>query len=78
MRVDVEIISTTTCVLSNEALGISLLNCSLKLESLIPKLSSDVDVSGLCSHTKANDKSTFNKLVWVMSEDFSIFACSWF
>ena len=47
------------------------------LESFIPELTSAVDVSSLSSHSETNDKSTFNKLMRVMSQDFSIFASSW-
>lgn len=77
MNVDVEIVATSTCISSEEAFLVCLCDCLLELESLEPKLTSDVDVAGLCLHGRSDDQGSLHKLVGVMSEDLSVLACSW-
>ena len=77
MSVDIEVIATSASVFTKEALIVGLLDCSLELKSLVPELTSNVDVCCLGSHSKADNKSAFDKLVWIVSEDFSVFAGTW-
>jgi len=77
MSIDIKVVASATGVLSKETLGISFLNCSIELKSLIPELTSNVNVGGLGSHGESNDKCTFDKFVRIMSHDFSVLACSW-
>lgn len=43
----------------------------------MPKLTSAIDVSGLGSHSEPADEGTLDKLMWVESEDLSVFAGTW-
>ena len=74
MNVDIEIVAAAARILSEESLSVSLINCTLELDLLIPKLTTNVDVGSLCSHTESDNKSTLNELVRVMPKDFSILA----
>jgi len=77
MHVNIEVITTVTCVFAQKAFSISFLDCSLKLVNLVPKFSTDINVSRLCSHGKTNDESSFNKLVRIMAQYLSVFASAW-
>ena len=77
MSIDIKVVATTASVLSEETLVISFLDCSFELESLVPELTSAVDVSGLGSHSEATDEGTLDKLMWVESKDLSIFTGTW-
>ena len=77
MGIDIKVVATTASILSKETLVICLLDCSFKLESLMPKLTSAIDVSGLGSHSEPADEGTLDKLMWVESEDLSIFTGTW-
>jgi hypothetical protein len=77
LDVDIKIISTTASVLAKEALLVCFIDSTLQLDLLIPELAAHINVSGLCSHTETDNQSTLNELVGVMSQDLSIFACSW-
>ena len=74
MHVDVVVIATSACVLSEEALSIGFIDCALKLDLFVPELAADINVSGLCSHTEANNESTFDELMRIVSQDFSVLA----
>jgi hypothetical protein len=56
MHVDIEVVAAVAGVLAKEALSVSLVNCSLQLDLLVPKLASDVDVGGLGSHRETHQK----------------------
>ena len=77
MHDHIEIVAATAGVFADKSLLVGLINGSLKLDLLVPKLTSDVDVGSLGTHAKTNDKSTFNELVWVVSKDLTILASSW-
>lgn len=77
MNVDIKVIATSTCVLSDQSLSIGFLDCSFELKSFEPELSSDVNVCSLCSHGKTNDESSLDEFVRVMSQNFSILAGTW-
>jgi len=78
MGVDIKVVATATGVLSEESLLVCFLNSLIELESLIPEFTSAINIGGLCSHGEANDQGALDELVWVVTENFSIFACSWF
>ena len=77
MGVDIKIIATSAGILSKESLSICLLNCSIELKSFIPEFTSNIDVSSLGSHGESDNEGTLDKLVRIMSQNFSIFASSW-
>ena len=74
MNDHIEVVATTTSVLSDESLLICLVDGSLQLDLLVPELASNVDVGCLGAHAEANYESAFDKLVWVVSQDLSILA----
>ena len=76
MSVHIEIIARAASILAEETFVVRLLDGLLKLETFIPKLTTHVDVSSLCSHTEAHDQSTFDEFMWVMSQNLTILACS--
>lgn len=77
MHNDIKVVATATGILSDKTLGVGLINSFLKLQLLVPELSTHVDVRSLGPHTEADDESTLNKLVRVMSEDLSVLASAW-
>ncbi len=77
MYIDVKVVSTSASVLTKETFLVCLINSFLDLVSFMPKFSSDVDIRCFCSHTESNHKGTFDQLHWLVSQDFSIFACAW-
>ena len=78
MHDNIEVVATTTGILSNESLLICLVDGSLQLDLLVPELASNIDVGCLGAHAEADYESAFNKLVWVMSHNLSVLACAWF
>ena len=76
MNIDVVVIAGAASIFPEETLIVSLLDCLFELETLIPKLTTNVDVTCLGAHSKANAQGAFNKLVRVVSQDLSIFARS--
>ena len=74
MHNDIEVISRSTGILSNQAFRVGFIYCSLQLKLLIPEFASNVDIGSLCAHTKAYNKRTFNQLVWVVTKDLSVLA----
>lgn len=76
MSVDVEVIATSACVLSNKALLVSLGDGSFDLESLVPELASDVDIGSLGSHSVADNEGALDELMWIVSQNFSVLASS--
>ena len=77
MHNDIKVVATATGILSDKTLGVGLINSFLKLQLLVPELTTYVDVRSLGPHTEADDESTLNKLVRVMSEDLSVLASAW-
>lgn len=74
MSIDIEVVARATSVLTKETLGIGLLNRSLELEALVPKLTTAVDVGGLGTHAESDNEGAFDKFVGVVTEDFSVLA----
>ena len=75
--IDIKVVATTASILSKEALVICFFDCSFELESLVPKLTSAIDIGSLGSHSEPADEGTLDKLMWVKSEDLSIFTGTW-
>jgi hypothetical protein len=50
---------------------------SLELVGFIPEFTSDINICSSGSHGKTDDESTFDELVRLVSENFSIFTGSW-
>ena len=42
--------------------------------SFIPELSTDINISSSCAHGKTNNQSSFNELVWVVTQNLSVLA----
>lgn len=76
MNINIEIITTSASILSNEALLVGLIDSPLKLDLLVPELTSHVDVGSLGSHAESDHECTLDELVRVVSQNFSIFACT--
>jgi len=74
---NVEVETTATCVLANKAFRVGLVNGTLKLDHLVPELSSHVDVGSLGAHGMTHDEGAFNELVWVVAQYFSVFTRAW-
>jgi hypothetical protein len=77
LNINIKIISTAASILSKEALLVCLIYRSLELDLLIPEFTTNVNVGSFSSHTETNNKSTFHKLMRVVSENFSVFAGTW-
>lgn len=73
----IKVIARPASILSKEALGVSLIDCTLQLQLLVPELASHVDVGGLGPHAEADNKRALDKLVRIVSQDLAIFASSW-
>lgn len=74
----IEIVAGAACVPAEEAPLVRLINSALKLNLLIPKLATHVDVCSLGFHAEAYNESTFDKFVGVVAHDFSVFASARF
>jgi hypothetical protein len=72
--VDIEIVATAACVLSQETLSVGLLDCTLKLVDLIPELTAYVNISGLSAHGETDNQRTLDELVRVVTQNLSVLA----
>lgn len=70
----IKIVATATGILAEETLGVGLVDGILKLNLLIPELTTHINVRSLSTHGKSNDKCSLNELVGVVSHNFSVFA----
>jgi len=50
------------------------INSLLDNGSFIPELSTDINISSSCAHGKTNNQSSFNELVWVVTQNLSVLA----
>jgi hypothetical protein len=74
MDIDVEVIATSAGVLAEESSLVGFIDCLLQLKSLVPELTSNVDVSGLGTHGEPNTESALYELVWIVTQYLSILA----
>ena len=78
MYIHIEVIPRSTCIFTNEPFFVCFVYCSLQTVCLMPKFTTDINVCSSGSHSKTNDKGTFYEFMGVMTEDFTVFACTWF
>ena len=76
MDEDVEVVSRSTCILSNESSFVSFLDGDLEVTGFVVELSSDVNICCSSTHGSSSDQTTFDQLVGIMSHDLPILACS--
>lgn len=75
--IDIKVIARIACILSEEALGIGFVDSTLQLNLFVPELTTNVDVSSFGTHGEANNKSSFNEFVGIVSHDFTVLASTW-
>src|SRR5579859_2700879 len=77
MEVDIKRVAATTTVLSNKSFLVSLINSILQCNSLIIKLSSNINITSSGIHSPAYDNTSLHQLMWILPHDFSILARPW-
>jgi len=73
MHIHVEIVARVASVLPKEAFGVGLVNCLLELVNFIPEFAAHINVGCFGPHRKANNKSSFDKLVRIVAHYFPVF-----
>jgi hypothetical protein len=76
--IDVEIVSGTASVLADETSSVGFVDSLLDVGRLLVEFTTDVDVGCVGVHGAPRDETSFDELVGVTSEDFSVLAGSWF
>lgn len=74
----IKVVAAAACVLTNKSLCVGFIDSSLQLDLLVPELATNIDVGCFRSHAEAHDEGTFDKLVWVMTQDLTVLASAWF
>jgi hypothetical protein len=74
VNINIKVITTSASVFTKESLLIGFIDSLLKTVGLMPELSSYINIGSLGLHTKTNDQSSFDKLMRIMSQDFSVLA----
>ena len=74
MSVNIKVVAGATSIFAEETFGVGLLNCLFELKTFIPKLTTHIDIGCLGTHGEADNKCTFDELMWVVSENLPIFA----
>ena len=76
VNVDVEVVSGTTGVLSDETSLVGLLNGTLENGGLVVEFTTDVNVGGSAVHGTTSDQTSLEQLVGVLAHNFTVLAGS--
>mmetsp|Transcript_5672 Transcript_5672/g.15056 ORF Transcript_5672/g.15056 Transcript_5672/m.15056 type:complete len:451 (+) Transcript_5672:362-1714(+) len=73
---DVKVDARAACILADEPRLVRLGDCVLQDRRFVHKLAADVNVCTGCTHCRAGEQATLNKLVRVVSHDLTVLACA--
>lgn len=78
VEVDIKVVTGVARVLTNEAVGVGLIDGLLYVLCLLVELPPNVDVSSTGVHSSTGDQAAFNEFVGITTHNFTVFACPWF
>mmetsp|Transcript_32190 Transcript_32190/g.45769 ORF Transcript_32190/g.45769 Transcript_32190/m.45769 type:complete len:305 (-) Transcript_32190:35-949(-) len=76
VEVDIEVISRSRRVLSDQAGSVRFVDGLIEHNSLVKVLSTDVNIGSTSSHGITSQQTTLYQLVWVLSHNFTVLTCS--